>query len=71
MRSSRTATNSSATTPPIGKHPTTVIMHSDAVVQGLSELPFIQDVKQWGILTIGTGLGNAVFTNHLEENGSA
>jgi predicted NBD/HSP70 family sugar kinase len=40
-----------------------VVMHNDAVVQGLSEWPFIQDVKQWGVLTIGTGLGNARFTN--------
>jgi hypothetical protein len=38
-------------------------MHNDAVVQGLSELPFMQDVKQWAVLTIGTGLGNAHFTN--------
>ena len=38
-------------------------MHNDAVVQGLSELPFMHDVKHWGVLTIGTGLGNARFTN--------
>ena len=38
-------------------------MHNDAVVQGLSEVPFMQDVKRWGVLTIGTGLGNARFTN--------
>ncbi|ABM60368.1 hypothetical protein Veis_4671 [Verminephrobacter eiseniae EF01-2] len=35
----------------------------DAVVQGLSELPFMREVKHWGVLTIGTGLGNASFTN--------
>jgi len=23
----------------------------------------MQDVKRWGVLTIGTGLGNARFTN--------
>ncbi|MBS0450998.1 MAG: ROK family protein [Proteobacteria bacterium] len=40
-----------------------VLMHNDAVVQGLSELPFMQDVKHWAVLTIGTGLGNASFTN--------
>jgi hypothetical protein len=34
-----------------------------AVVQGFSEIPFMQDVKHWGVLTIGTGLGNARFTN--------
>ena len=49
--------------PRIGDHETTVIMHNDAVVQGLSEVPFMQDVDHWGVLTIGTGLGNARFTN--------
>jgi hypothetical protein len=38
-------------------------MHNDAVVQGLSEVPFMQDVEHWGVITIGTGLGNARFTN--------
>jgi predicted NBD/HSP70 family sugar kinase len=42
---------------------TVVLMHNDAVVQGLSELPRMQDVTDWAILTIGTGLGNAKFTN--------
>ena len=42
-------------------------MHNDAVVQGLSEVPFMRDVKRWGALTIGTGLGNARFTNR--QNG--
>jgi hypothetical protein len=49
--------------PQIGEHDTSVIMHNDGVVQGLSEAPFMQDVKRWGILTIGTGPGNARFTN--------
>jgi hypothetical protein len=55
--------------PNIGRHETMVLMHNDAVVQGLSEVPFMQDVKHWGILTIGTGLGNARFTNrsHPED----
>jgi hypothetical protein len=39
------------------------VLHNDAVVQGLSEIPFMQDVAHWGILTIGTGLGNARFSN--------
>jgi predicted NBD/HSP70 family sugar kinase len=47
----------------IGEQETSVIMHNDAVVQGLSELPFMQDVEHWGALTIGTGLGNARYTN--------
>jgi len=38
-------------------------MHNDAVVQGLSEVPSMSDVERWAILTIGTGLGNARFTN--------
>jgi hypothetical protein len=33
------------------------------VAQGLAEVPFMQDVERWGVLTIGTGLGNARFTN--------
>jgi predicted NBD/HSP70 family sugar kinase len=49
--------------PTIGDHGTVVVMHNDAVVQGLSEVPFMQDVERWAILTIGTGLGNARFTN--------
>jgi predicted NBD/HSP70 family sugar kinase len=44
-------------------HETVVVMHNDAVVQGLSEIPAMRDVKRWGVLTIGTGLGNARFTN--------
>ena len=44
-------------------------MHNDGVVQGLSEIPFMQDVERWGVLTIGTGLGNARFTNRRKENG--
>ena len=39
------------------------MIHNDAVVQGLAEVPFMQDVKKWGVVTIGTGLGNASFTN--------
>ena len=49
--------------PAIGKHETAVILHNDAVVQGLSEVPFMHDVKHWAVLTIGTGLGNASFKN--------
>jgi hypothetical protein len=49
--------------PRLGDHETHVVMHNDAVVQGLSELPFMTDVARWGVLTIGTGLGNACFAN--------
>jgi hypothetical protein len=47
----------------IGDSETMIVIHNDAVVQGLSELPYMRDRSHWGILTIGTGLGNARFTN--------
>jgi len=53
--------------PTIGDHDTTVLMHNDGVAQGLSEMPFMQDVTRWGVLTIGTGLGNARFTNRKKD----
>lgn len=53
--------------PEIGGHPTAVLMHNDAVLQGLSEIPNMRDVERWGVLTIGTGLGNARFTNRRAE----
>lgn len=49
--------------PTIAGHETQVLMHNDAVVQGLCEAPFMRDIKRWGVITIGTGLGNARFTN--------
>jgi predicted NBD/HSP70 family sugar kinase len=52
-----------ALVPKIGGEETSIVMHNDAVVQGLSELPYMRDVEHWGIFTIGTGLGNARFTN--------
>ncbi|MBR0791419.1 ROK family protein [Bradyrhizobium manausense] len=56
--------------PTIGEHDTAILMHNDGVVQGLSEVPFMQDVDRWGVLTIGTGLGNARFTNrHKDRDG--
>src|SRR5438477_9337509 len=55
--------------PRIGEHDTAVVMHNDGVVQGLSEIPFMQDVVRWGVLTIGTGLGNARFTNRRKDKG--
>ncbi len=54
--------------PRINKEDTHVVMHNDAVVQGLSEVPFMQDVTNWGALTIGTGLGNAHFINRKKED---
>jgi len=51
----------------LGGHEPVVLMHNDAVVQGLSEVPNMHDVSRWGVLTIGTGLGNAHFTNRRVE----
>jgi hypothetical protein len=47
----------------LGGHEPAIVMHNDAVVQGLSEVPNMPDVATWAVLTIGTGLGNAHFTN--------
>lgn len=49
--------------PTIGRQDAVFILHNDAVVQGLSEAPFMCNVEHWGVLTIGTGLGNARFTS--------
>src|SRR5579863_2443932 len=54
--------------PQIGSHDTAVLMHNDGVAQGLSEVPFMQDVDRWGVLTIGTGLGNVRFTNRRKDS---
>jgi len=48
--------------PEMAGETTHVLMHNDAVVQGLSEAPWMRDVEHWGVLTIGTGLGNACFS---------
>lgn len=56
-----------AAIPEIGKHETAVVMHNDAVVQGLSELPRMRVFEHWGALTIGTGLGNARFTTRSKR----
>ena len=55
--------------PHIGDGRTQVCLHNDAVVQGLSEMPFTNDVDRWAILTVGTGLGNASFTNRRDAPG--
>jgi len=49
--------------PKIGSEESIVIMHNDAVIQGLSDYPNSRASKRWAVLTIGTGLGNAHFTN--------
>jgi hypothetical protein len=53
--------------PKIADEKPSIVLHNDAVVQGLSEVPHMQDVDRWGVLTIGTGLGNARFTNRKED----
>jgi predicted NBD/HSP70 family sugar kinase len=57
-----------AAIPKIGDHETVIVMHNDAVVQGLSEVPTMREYEHWGVLTVGTGLGNARFTNRLSED---
>jgi predicted NBD/HSP70 family sugar kinase len=51
--------------PLISGHEPLFVIHNDAVVQGLSEAGNMRDVEHWGVFTIGTGLGNARFTNRL------
>ena len=52
--------------PRIDGHDIFIQIHNDAVVQGLSEVPNMKDVSHWGVMTIGTGLGNARFTNRTD-----
>jgi hypothetical protein len=54
--------------PRINGHEPLFVIHNDAVVQGLSEVPNMEDVRHWGVFTIGTGLGNARFTNRDDED---
>jgi predicted NBD/HSP70 family sugar kinase len=49
--------------PQINGQESMVVVHNDAVVQGLSQLPLMQNREHWAVLTIGTGLGNARYTN--------
>ena len=53
--------------PRLGGHETMVVMHNDAVVQGLSALPYVQEHAHWAVLTIGTGLGNASFATRAAK----
>lgn len=53
--------------PRIGDHETVIVVHNDAVVQGLSELARMQGAEHWGVVTIGTGFGNARFSNRSPE----
>lgn len=53
--------------PTVAGHDTHVVMHNDAVVQGLSQTPYMTDVDRWAVITIGTGLGNACFQNRSRE----
>jgi predicted NBD/HSP70 family sugar kinase len=56
--------------PTIDDEETSIVMHNDAVVQGLSEIPYMRDEATWGVFTIGTGLGNACFTNRKSPGSS-
>ena len=54
--------------PRIGEDEASIVMHNDAVVQGLSEIPNMKEDDSWGVFTIGTGLGNARYTNRRSES---
>ena len=47
---------------PVDGEAAAVVMHNDAVVQGLSERARMRGARRWGVMTIGTGLGNASFS---------
>lgn len=44
-----------------------VALHNDAVIQALSETPWMQDVVHWAAVTMGTGLGNCSFENRKRQ----
>lgn len=46
----------------VGRRAPQVLLHNDAVVQGLSQRHAMRKHKCWGIFTIGTGLGNASYS---------
>jgi len=46
----------------IGRRMPQVLLHNDAVVQGLSQRHAMRKHRRWGIFTIGTGLGNASYS---------
>ena len=50
----------------IGPHKTMVLMHNDAVVQGLSKVPFMQDVRRRGFSPSGPAWVMR-FTSHSER----
>ena len=52
--------------PRIDGHEVFIQIYSDAVVQGLSDVPNMTDISHWGVMTIGTGVGNARFTNRTD-----
>lgn len=48
---------------PVQSQPAQVVLHNDAVIQGLSERRRMRRRRRWAVMTIGTGLGNASYTN--------
>jgi len=46
----------------IGRAPPLVLLHNDAVMQGLSQCYAMRKHRRWGVFTIGTGLGNASYS---------
>ncbi len=52
-------------------HRPSVLIHNDAVIQALSDLPHNRDVTSWAAVTLGTGFGNASFRNRPDTTGTA
>ncbi len=48
---------------PVSGQAPLVMLHNDAVIQALSDLPRMRDVERWTAVTLGTGLGNCSFEN--------
>ncbi|WP_279479676.1 ROK family protein [Aureimonas sp. SK2] len=48
---------------PIEAREPLVMLHNDAVIQALSDVPRMRDVERWAAVTLGTGLGNCSFRN--------
>jgi len=46
----------------IGRATPHVLLHNDAVVQGLSQRHLMKKHRHWGVFTLGTGLGNASYS---------
>ena len=44
-----------------------MLLQVESVDLAYGEVPACRDIEQWAVLTIGTGLGNARFTNRKDD----